>query len=374
MIKVRQATLADTPAIFKFLRKAYPENGRYKFPERWEWQFINNPFKPDNDLPVWIAIDEQGIVAGQSCAMYEPIKIGSNTCRLAWALDAYVLPEYRGQKLGFKVLEANCRSHDLWMGLVMADSSRHILTKLGCRPTDTVPVYRHIARMDTKSLIRIAQNNINTPWLKKHITQLLQLQWVDQFVTSLNNLRMRFQSNRFSRAVDLGIEIKHITCFDENINTLWNRISPQFDVIVQRTKAFLNWKYFQQPFINYQVFTASRNNQLCGYIIIRRTASHGISSGLIADLFVSRYDENTIVSLLLHAINFFYDNDVNNIYAASSIREYIVAFKTLGFKQYKEAKPLLFCNKDEKITEIVFSQKSWFLGRSDHDWDQVLHD
>ena len=153
MIEVRQAKLTDKSAIYKFLRRAYKENSRFKFPERWEWQFVNNPFKPNDKLPVWIAIDKDGNIAGQSCAMYEPIKIGNETHLLAWALDAYVLSEYWGQNLGYRVLEANCKSNELWMGLVMADSSRHILTKLGCRPINKVVVYKRLVKMDSESIL-----------------------------------------------------------------------------------------------------------------------------------------------------------------------------------------------------------------------------
>jgi len=374
MIKVRQATLADKPAIFEFLRKAYPENGRYKFPERWEWQFINNPFKPDNNLPVWIAIDEHGVVAGQSCAMYEPIKIGSNTCRLAWALDAYVLPEYRGQDLGFKVLEANCESHDLWMGLVMAESSRHILTKLGCRPTDTVPVYKHFVKGDAKSIVDALENNAGSQWWPKLLQWWVHLPSVDQFFSSLIDFRKRIQVKHLSRFFDSSIEITKVDRFDDNIDALWNRICSQFDVIIQRTKTFLNWKYIQQPFIDYQIFTASRYNRICGYIILRKTISSERNAGIIADLFVSREDKKVIQALLAFAVIYFYERDVKNIYSASSILEYRNVLTKFGFKKYKEAKPLLRSKDTNPITDILYKQASWFLGRSDHDWDQVLHE
>ena len=57
-ITVRQATIDDKLEIFSFLDLAYGENARYKYPERWEWQFVHNPFKP-TELPVWIAITEE---------------------------------------------------------------------------------------------------------------------------------------------------------------------------------------------------------------------------------------------------------------------------------------------------------------------------
>ena len=75
MITIRRATLEDKPAIFAFLEKAYGDKARYKYPERWEWQFEKNPYKPNDELPVFIAVTEDGQVVGQSAAMYEPLKI-----------------------------------------------------------------------------------------------------------------------------------------------------------------------------------------------------------------------------------------------------------------------------------------------------------
>ena len=58
MLQVRKATLADKPAIFTFIKKAYQNRWQYKIPEWWEWEYVRDPFLEKDELPIWIATNE----------------------------------------------------------------------------------------------------------------------------------------------------------------------------------------------------------------------------------------------------------------------------------------------------------------------------
>ena len=79
MIEIRQATLSDKERIFDFLANAYQEMSCYKYPERWEWEYQHNPFVKDQNLPIWIAVENGEKIVGQICVMVEPLKIGTQT-------------------------------------------------------------------------------------------------------------------------------------------------------------------------------------------------------------------------------------------------------------------------------------------------------
>lgn len=370
MITIRQANINDKIAIFEFLKKAFPENWQYKFPERWEWQFINNPFNDHESLPIYIAVDEDGTVAGQSCAMYEMLKVGDQIYRLAWALDAFVLPQYRGRNLGYETLRINCESNDLWMGLIMAESSRHILTKLGCKPVDTVSIYKRLVWMDTRFL-----RDSFKLWIKNRkcdhlLERIFTFFHFDQFFQFLFNLGIWIKDISIGRTRDPAIEIKLVDRFDENADILWQKISSQFPVIIQRDSHFLNWKYVEQPHMDYKLFIALCSGDIRGYMILRKTRAPESNSGIIADLFVAPYDNQTIRSLLAFAVKYFKEMKVNFIHAATTTHEYKKNLIRFGFKEFKRARPLLHSNSDSPINEIIFKSENWFLGRSDHDWDQ----
>ncbi len=97
MAVVRRATQADREAIFQFIQKAYPSRWQYKIPERWQWEYVDNPFLEGDELPVWIAVEDDGgpgaRVLGQTCALVEPLKIGSQVYRAGWSVDTFLLPE-----------------------------------------------------------------------------------------------------------------------------------------------------------------------------------------------------------------------------------------------------------------------------------------
>ena len=53
--------------------------------------FVTSACLGKGDLPVFIAVDDTGKVAGQSCAMIEQVKIGTGCYRLGWAVDTIIL-------------------------------------------------------------------------------------------------------------------------------------------------------------------------------------------------------------------------------------------------------------------------------------------
>lgn len=369
-ITIRRAKVEDKQAIFAFLDKAYGENARYKYPERWEWQFVRNPYKPSTELPVWIAITEEGKVVGQSCAMYEQIKVGESTDILAWALDAYVLKDYRGLNLGFETLRANAESNKLWAGLSMAESSRHILTKLGCFPIDKVSVHRKRLRIDGESL----RNSITRRLKKNAIGQKLSSWFASvklfEALACCVNVVYKIRDYIQKKPSEDSIKIIEVTTFEKTIDLWWNLVKKDYPVIVQRDSEFLNWKYCQQPFINYQKFLATKNSQICGYLILRCATPPESNIGIIADLLVRRNDEATLSSILAFSDEYLKQHNINMVEVASSVDDYKKIFKQFGFRKFKEMRPLVRTSKELINADSIFAPGSWFLGRSDHDWDQ----
>jgi hypothetical protein len=370
VIEVRRATLADKQAIFKFLPKAYTGRSQYKFPERWEWQFEKNPFRRGCELPVWIAVDEGGAVVGQIGAMFEPLRIGAEVHRLGWAVDLVVLPECRGQKVGFKLTTAIHHGSDILMALPMSEAFRCFVTKLGSIPVDTVTVFGRVARFDPPHVLAALRCRLQNRWSGKSLLWLLHFLGFDRLIAALVNLSVGIRDIGLSRYINADIAVTRIDEFDQATDQFWNVVSPQFNAIVQRNSEYLNWKYVQQPHMDYQLFTASRCGKLCGHVILRKTRPPESNSGIIADLLVPFEDRATIHSLLAFAVRYFKDQNVNHISAASSVDAYKNALSALGFRQEEDVTPLFHSRVATPAIRSALAAGSWFLGRSDHDWDQ----
>ena len=370
MIEIRRATLTDKQAIFEFLSKAYRELAQYKFPERWEWQFEKNPFREDNELPIWIAVDEKGTIVGQICAMIEPLKIGTEIHRLGWGVDAIVLPEYRDQKIGVKLYQADFDGNDIYIGMIMNEPARHLHMKVGGIPIDSVAVFNRVARFDTLSTFNAFRNRLTTKWPGKVLLWLLHLFGLDRLITILINANVWIRDLGLSRYGNTELEIKQIDEFDQAADQFWDSVSPQFHAIVIRNSKYLNWKYVQQPHMDYQLFTALRAGKMAGYVILRKTRAPESNSGIIADLFVPFEDKAVIYSLLVFAVQYFKQQKVKYIEAASSSDVYKNALLAMGFKKKKDVTPLFHSNIETPGIESALTPGSWFFGRSDHDWDQ----
>jgi len=163
--------------------------------------------------------------------------------------------------------------------------------------------------------------------------------------------------------------ISEIELFDDRINVLWNRTCNQYDIIVSREKQYLNWKFVQQPNLPYKKFIALINNDIKGYVVLRKGGLDELYKGHIIDLYCQRNDHNTILSLLSFAINWF-GNNVSSIECATTVHEYRQALQKLGFIMMEHIEPLYFTNQPHIAEMLSDKHAEWFLAKGDDDWDQ----
>jgi hypothetical protein len=372
MIIVRRATLEDRPAIFKFIQTVYDDRWQYKIPERWQWEFVENPFLEGKDLPVFIAVDDQGNVVGQTCSLVEPLKIGGRICRVGWSVDTFLLPEYRGQGIGFQLQKANNEANPIFMSLDMSLTNRRIKAGLGSVPIDPVRQYYRLVRYEPESIVAAVEN-----WFSRRAGSarrlagaVLRRSFLDRAAAALLNGWVDLKDRLLLGTGKTGLEIQPVERFGEEADRLWEKLSSCYYALVKRDHEYLNWKYTRQPLVRYALFTAKRQGEICGILILRTGKAPERFLGVIADLFTAPDDESAIRELLTFALRYFKKARVKDIVAASSIYSYQKCFEALGFKQKKEVFPMFHCKTE--IPECAAAQEpgSWLFGKSDHDWDQ----
>lgn len=365
-ITVRQATPKDKRAIFDFIREAYPDRYQYKIPERWEWEFESNPFREPDSLPIWIAVDEKtGRIVGQSNALVERLWLDGRVYQLGWGVDFYVKPEYRGRGIGTRLQKANLEGNEIFMSLDMAKAAQHIKAKIGMKPLPPIPVYTRIIRHEPKSVLktlvkRLAPDNAS---LQKGLAVIFKILLVPYILAGLLTLRENWQDWMALDKLDLSLAVPDVESFDASINALWRNVAPNFEALVLRDVTHLNWKFARQPLMEHTRFVARRENAILGYLVVRRSRVPERNAGTIVDLFAAPENENTIRTLLIHAIRYFRSEKVTYIRAANSAIEYQLMLQSLGFKKTREVVPMIY-------PPNAFSDKKWLLGMGDHDWDQ----
>ncbi len=354
-LRIRQATLADKPALFDFIRLAYPDRWQYKFPARWAWEFELNPFVRGEYLPIWIALDGDRIV-GQSCALVEPLVMHGQEHRVGWGVDFHVLPESRGQGVGTRLQQANNAGNDIFMSLSMAQSAARIKANLGLQPLPPVPLFMKIVRHEPESVLRTLVERTKLPG------NVLRRTGVHRLGAHLLTARAAHHAREWF-TLPAGVEISPVERFGPETDALWARVSPKFAALIRRDAEYLNWKFVEQPHVEHQRVLARRAEQVCGYIIFRRAHPPERNAGLILDIFADPADVTSVQALLRFATQTLQAQGVTYILAASSVREFQRELLGLGFKQTKASTPMI-------RAEVAVPTEGWLLGKGDHDWDQ----
>jgi GNAT superfamily N-acetyltransferase len=356
-IVIRQATLADREAIFAFIRQAYAHKIDLRIPDRWEWEFVHNPFRaPGAALPIWIALDDEQVV-GQSCAMMTPFKIGVWEGPAAWGVDAYVLPDYRGRGIGTALQQANRDGNPVWISVTMAETVQHIKEKLGSVRTHPVEVWSR--------RVRVMPEHV-----RGRLDRLGNLPGVPQLVAWTMTARLRLREARQHRyqQPDPLVTIQPVDAFDSRVDVLWERVSPHYAVGVPRRQAYLNWKFVEQSHIRYQRVVACRDNLVVGYAIYRETQPPDEHRGLLLDWLTDPADigaQHALLAHLLAAMPTVWKIDTAT--SSAALRRSLQAF---GFERRTTLRPLVHCSLPAAICSTAYESPNWLLNRGDHDWDQ----
>jgi GNAT superfamily N-acetyltransferase len=372
MITVRRATLLDKDAIFEFSKLAYKGRWQYKVPERWQWEYVDNPFLEGQDLPVYIAVDEQGKVVGQTCTLVEPLKVGEKVLRVGWSVDTFLLPEYRGQGLGFQLQKANDEGNPIFMSLSMSKANRRIKAGLGSIPVDPVPSYTRLLRYTPQSVLEAVLRRAAPKVGRFQFLLNAAMHWtmLDRLAAGLLNLKLGWVDKGLMAKIDPDIQISSIDQFGPEIDHLWQKTARCFHAVVVRDERYLNWKYVRQPHMDYKRFIARRGSDICGYVILRSGRPPERNMGILADLWAEPRDGAVIHALLVHSLRYFKKVKAKDISAASTVKEYQDGLEALGFKKSGELYPMLHCKLEGPEFDKAKAAGAWCLGRGDQDWDQ----
>jgi GNAT superfamily N-acetyltransferase len=368
-VEVRQAALKDAVAIGAFLEEGFPNS--YRYPERWGWLNLHNPFIPKGVvLPAWLAILD-GRIVGHQGAMLVQVKICDRTLNAAWGVDSVVSSELRGLGVGTKLSAKNQSSHQLYISLEMTDAARAIRKKLGCREGSKVSLlYRtdHILPLPLSQDIGHAVKSrfsLNEHFINRIVRQ-----------AGLSKACCRFLKQRIQRkqgrhkalqeAPDLTLEF--VTRFDDRADALWAAIRSRYTFAVERSSAYLNWKYFDQPHMTHQCFYVRDNGSVKGILVIRQGTPPEHVIGVICECYLGDPDPANYAWLIQKAITQLMEQGAAGIWIATADREIEGIFRGQGFLQIRQATMMMHFTEGVGTDADIFARP--LIGKGDHDWDQ----
>jgi len=359
--------MADRERIFTFIREVYGENAKYRIPERWQWQFVDNPFSPlrgTDQLPVFIAVDPAGRVVGQTCTMYEPLASGEAEHTVGWSVDTFLLPECRGKGVGFELLKASLDSNPLYLSLRMSDRRRVIGRSQGMEELSPVTTYVR-SLYPQPEVVRRAAARLSRPF--GAVVEALRLDWAA--ASAMGVLRSAREHWRWLRR-DRQIIIHPIDGFGAEADELWEHLAPKFGALVRRDRTYLNWKYREQPHMRYQCFMARRGREWCGHVVLRKCRPPEPNYGIIADVFADPDDAALLRTLWSFGVRELRKQGMRSVWATTSHPQYASAAQFCGFRPTAEAVPMFRAADSAMDTSLPRQPGEWLLGMGDHDSDQ----
>ena|SRR3984957_12810859 len=371
-ITVRRARHSDYPKIAIFIREAYGKLARFKAKDRWDWQFVENPFtfSEDDRVPVWIA-ETSGKVIGQIAVQMGALEIDGTLLSAGWIVDVIVLPPYRGLGLGHRLYDAVASECPILVTLTMAPATRRLAERLGAIDLGNVQLYWRGVLLDGNTVRRyLVARTFYHPRVKWIVRTLCRYFLVHRILARLGNL-LALRNALVRRPIGRqDVRIIETHPFDPDIGGLWQSMRDQFPIAFTRETEFMEWRFGRCPQMKYRCFVAWRQEKPVGYVILRRTEPIELREGVIVDLLAARQDRDTIRDLIAFAIDFF-GNKVAAIQCATSIPEFANVLRSFGFHKVRTERPNCVV-ADQKVREVLEKRPGdWLFSKADHDWDQV---
>ena len=173
-----------------------------------------------------------------------------------------------------------------------------------------------------------------------------------------------------------GIQISAETCFDETFDDFWERVKDKYNIIIERKRAFLNWRFCNLSFRSYQILAARKMGRLLGYAVLRKLDIEGVRTGLIMDLLVEPSEQglNAGRQLIQEATHRFKEDKV--ALAGCLMLPHTQEYKLLRQAGYVDC-PEQFAPQTFRLTAISLSPDvsngelakvdNWFMTMANHD-------
>lgn len=174
-----------------------------------------------------------------------------------------------------------------------------------------------------------------------------------------------------------------INSFGDKWNEFWGEFSKSYSVTIDRSSAYLNWRFCDNPKINYNIFGLNVEG-VGGYIVLRLEKGDDFTGVRIVDLIA---DDKTAEIFLKKAIKFASEQTADFIDFFSYPDKYKSALEKTGFYLYNpemnQDPPIFILPTDRKKLKLNFSYKcvanrqaqigneDWLVVKSDGDRDRA---
>jgi hypothetical protein len=351
----------DKQAIYELLNIAF---GKWHSLNYWEWLYKKNPA---GSAVIWVAEHDSKLISHFALIPVK-MKVGNTYLTACYAADAVTHPDYQSRGVHVSVRNmAHCDTADAGIPLSLVAPRRKLIEWKRRGNNGHICLMGSITKvLNCSSLLRRRERS-NEPLI--HASKATQS-----------------PEETKSGSVLEGLEIGEIDLFDERIDTFWSEISSNYEIIVKRDQAYLNWRYAEHPEIRYIICLAEKRKRILGYCVLSEIQEGHLKVGRIVDILGFSRAPNVVGQLIQVALTRFKNRglDLANCFLSEK-HPYRTMFWKAGFVPYPLPNVDLRCAVNLPGTyssaEVTYSQalafsqnpflkekRNWFLMDCDFDW------
>jgi hypothetical protein len=292
-----------------------------------------------------------------------------------WGADFFVLEAYRGRGFGRDLLIANQSAYDLVFSLAMADLTRIIKKKVGALEFHSLPLLARLNRVDPQLVLPMVDRSVRkrtTRSVGKTVRWMMKWSQVGRMVAAWMTYRLRRKRKLAQREAppSEGLRFEPITGrFDARADALWERARVRYDFAVERDAAYLNWKFRDQPWMDYRAAYALRGPEVVGLAVYRKTKPPEPPAGIIAELISADGSPVVYGALAEHAAAELERAGAGLVIVGASDDVLRSALEDIGFFVYDEFVPMVSGVRSDLVSQVTEAQRV-LLSYGDHDVDQ----
>jgi GNAT superfamily N-acetyltransferase len=340
IVRLRDNELSE---LSEFLRRAYP-NERKWTPAYLDWYFLQNPNADQGRPPVWVVKNGREIV-GQVATIPVRLKAGASMTTAAWILEFILLPDFRGQGLGKRLVQEVGKTYPTMITLGINEASTRVFMSLGWKALGGIHRYHRML---------FAGSAAKQSGLAGGVLDLLSAP-----------LRMSVAGSKG----DGSFAARHDATFDEELDQLCERASRQWPAAVRREHRYLTWQFLRQPAKKFEVIKLYERGTLVGYAVLffrRGGATRRPPKAAISDLV---YDESksdeVIDGLLAAALQMAIARRAGSLVTDVLDTRVEGRLRKHGF--WRIEKSPRFMASSTEFPDALYRSENWYLTRADSD-------
>lgn len=319
----------------------------------WQWKYIDNPL----GVRILFQKNAEGRLISFFAFMEQEIEIAEESFKVLVGYDVMSHPELGGGRYFLKLL-----------GYIKKEIFPNYLL-VGFSNENAEKIYSVFVRKQEPFISRIPVIScpLNTAMFRRMPSSLKRV------TSGVLNYYYRFMVG-VSSFGNLDIEI--VDSFDDEFDSLWARVKADKKIVFKRDKKILNWRYLNDPSREFQIFKASEEGKLVGYMITTVIERAGRKVCLLFDWLVQPQRPEVFRQLLATVVKKMLDDGVTQIDSwwtknDSSINK---IFSSFLFVKHKERKlfvaggPLWFDKRYQEHQKRLTSINNYFFTYGDTDF------